>query len=146
MMRSASDGVFGNSEHSDLRPLWPLGPVGLGILQGIETGLQFWATFHIFPNPLPANPLFPPDVAPLSKYCPNFDPMTSDLVVPVASARYGNTMQTTIDGFWHLEANKVPDIATRISQGLLYDAPENTFVNAFNAGFPSGQPFPLNCQ
>lgn len=122
------------------------GLVGLGILQGIETGLQFLATFHTFPSPLPPNPLFPPNVAPLSKYCPNFDPATSDLIVPVASARYGNTMQTTIPDVWHLEANRVADVAYRISNGLIYDQQANLLINAFNSGFPAGQSVPLNCQ
>jgi hypothetical protein len=84
----------------------------------------------------------------LAKYCPRFGPDTSDLVVPVASALYGNPEFTKVGGLDHIEVNTTKnEVARAISAALLYDQPDasNSAVNHFSPGFPATG-WPLNCQ
>jgi len=82
----------------------------------------------------------------LERYCPGFGPATSDLVVPEPSARYGAEHRTVVEPFNHLEVNQASDVAEEISERLLLDSATGSRVNEFDPAFPSGQPWPLNCQ
>jgi pimeloyl-ACP methyl ester carboxylesterase len=99
-------------------------------------------------DPCTIDPTLCEAVPDLSKYCPQFGPDNSDLVVPLASALYGNPHSTGVEGLDHIEVNSTEnEIATKISTTMLYDQPDGSQsrINNFNLGFPING-WPLNCQ
>ena len=99
-------------------------------------------------DPCSIDPTLCEDVPDLSKYCPHFGPDNSDLVVPLASAVYGNPSFTKVEGLDHIEVNTTAnEIATDISEKTLHDQADvsGSWVNRFNPGFPTAG-WPLNCQ
>jgi pimeloyl-ACP methyl ester carboxylesterase len=82
------------------------------------------------------------------EYCPNFSAATSDTIVPLRSALYGAVNHTMVFGLTHGELNKLPPVAEKISDELLFDFPGNTDeINSFDAAFPVGGDanWPLEC-
>jgi hypothetical protein len=119
---------------------------GAVTFEAFEGLLKFAAVFHTLPPlPLPEDLVAVVTAPGFEKYCPGFGLITSDIIVPVESARYGNPAQTNIDGFTHMGANQSDKVAEKI-RWVLYDQQQNTMVNSFNQGFPAGQPAPLNCR
>jgi hypothetical protein len=117
------------------------GEEGAYILSLIEEGLK------VLVNPLAlGDPILFPLLPGLSKYCPNFGPQTSDLVVPSASQRYGATFHSPFDTVWHSEVPSAPEIGIGISGGLLFDRLGADLVRRFDPAFPASPPWPLNCE
>jgi pimeloyl-ACP methyl ester carboxylesterase len=96
--------------------------------------------------PLSSAPLLVPLTPTVSKYCPLFDEVSSDIVVPLSSALYGTAHHSEVYGLNHLQVNTRKTIAIRISGRLLYDQTlsDEVLVNNFDGRFPTGS-WPLNC-